>query len=47
MTINKHTPIHRLWVAYPQLIYQLVKRGSRYAYLINPASACTSIQFKH
>ena len=35
MTINKDTPVHRIWAAYPQLIHRLVKRDHRYAYLEN------------
>ena len=42
MTINKNTPVHRIWAAYPQLIHQLVKRDHRYAYLNNSPSTCAS-----
>ena len=42
MTINKDTPVHRIWAAYPQLIQRLVKRDHRYAYLENSPSTCAS-----
>ena len=42
MTINKDTPVHRIWAAYPQLIHRLVKRDHRYAYLENSPSTCAS-----
>ena len=42
MTINKDTPVHRIWAAYPQLIHRLVKRDHLYAYLENSPSTCAS-----
>lgn len=42
MTINKYTPIHKITIAYPQLIPLLVKRNSRFGFLNNPLSPCSS-----
>lgn len=41
MTINKYTPVHKIFAAYPQLVDRLIERNTRFSYLNNPVSPCS------